>query len=180
MIKIDHSIMTDENTQQHVSTEPAIDELKEHLQKCEEERAEYLNGWQRAKADYINYKKEETHRLEDVFRSIAGTILSDILPVLDSFDLALETGDRNVEIKESADQHGMLLIRAQLFDVLKNRGLEIIAINKGHGFNPERHEALGEVECDLPEGTIYDEVQKGYMLNGKVIRPARVRLAKSK
>lgn len=148
------------------------------LNRCMRELQEYLTGWQRAKADFVNYKNEEAKRLEDTARFMTRSLVSDILPVLDSFDLACEHWEQKSGSEQ--DVKGILLIRTQLLDILKKRGVQAIACHKGDPFNPELHEALGEVESDFPEGTIAEESQTGYMLQGNVIRPARVRLAKNK
>lgn len=150
--------------------------MRDELTQCKVTASEYLNGWQRAKADFVNYKNEEARRLEDTARFMIRSLVRDLLPVLDSFDLACQ----QMEGKQGTEQEikGILLIRSQLLDALKKRGLEVIPLHPGDTFNPELHEALGEMESDLPEGTVAEEFQKGYMLQGKVMRPARVRLAK--
>lgn len=150
--------------------------IDDELAQCNAKIQEYLNGWQRAKADFVNYKNEEAKRLEDTARFITRSLVSDFLPVLDSFDLACQ----QMEGKQRTEQEvkGILLIRSQLLDALKKRGLEVIPLHPGDSFNPELHEALGEMESSFPEGAIAEEFQKGYTLQRKVIRPARVRLAK--
>ncbi|MBI2056139.1 MAG: nucleotide exchange factor GrpE [Candidatus Sungbacteria bacterium] len=147
--------------------------LKEELQQCELRSKEYLEGWQRAKADFINYKSEEGKRLEDMARFITTGLIQDILPVLDSFDLAFQ-----YKMPKEMER-GVLLIRSQFEDVLKKRGLEEISVVKGEPFNPEKHESIGEIASDVPEGAIVEVLQKGYTLRGKVLRPARVRLSKN-
>ncbi len=161
-----------------------IKQLKEELRKCDAERQDYLAGWQRAKADHINYKNEEGKRLEDMARFITAGIVQEIMPVLDSF-AALEfhfKGESRPAAggRDPALEKGILLIRSQFEDILRKRGLEQIKVEVGDQFDPEKHEAIGEIETDLPEGSIAEEVQKGYFLKGKVLRPVRVRLAKSK
>lgn len=148
--------------------------LKEDLRKCGDEKKEYLDGWQRSKADFINYKNEEGRRMEDMARFVTTGLIQDILPVLDSFDLAL---GHNLPPEL---ERGVLLIKSQFEDILKRRGLEQIKVEKGEKFDPEKHESIGEVESELPEGSTAEEVQKGYLLRGKVLRPVRVRLAKSR
>lgn len=153
---------------------------QEEFEKCATERQEYLEGWQRAKADFLNYKKEEGKRFEDLAQFITTGLIQDLLPALDSFDLAL----RSFQFSTSgAEQHvaeqGILLIRSQLTDVLKKRGLEIIS-TEGQKFDPNFHEAIAEAESEKEEGTIVEEIQKGYLLRGRVIRPARVRIVKQK
>ncbi len=155
-----------------------IKKLKADVKKCEIEKREYLDGWQRAKADFINFRNEEGKRMEDMARFITAGFVQDVLPVLDSFELALSASRRN-ELPAEVER-GVLLIRSQFTDILKKRGLEEISAEKGTVFNPEKHEAVGEVESDAPEGTVAEVVQKGYMLRGRVLRPARVRLSVGK
>lgn len=145
--------------------------LKGDLKACEEEKREYLSGWQRAKADYINYKNDEGKRLEDTARFMIAGFIQDIVPVLDSFDLALGHG------MQPGEERGVLLIRSQFEDILKKRGLTEIPVAPGEHFNPERHESIGEVASEHPEGTVAEVVQKGYMFRERVLRPARVRLS---
>ena len=161
---------------EHINQEPLpADELVQ----CKAKADEYLNGWQRAKADFINYKNDEARRLEDMARYISRSLMEDILPVLDSFDLALKSnGKAEKEIVNQHQDNGILLIRSQLLDMLKKRGLELMHVSAGDHFDPAKHEALEEVETELPSGSIVEEIQKGYTLQGRVLRPARVRVAK--
>lgn len=151
---------------------------------------EYLDGWKRAKADLINYKKEEAKRFEALAKFANERIIRDLLTVLDSFDLAIlafesqiysEKEDKLTEAEKSkliSNLKGVYLIRAQLEDVLKNYGLERLSVSLGQKFDPLVHEAVATVESDQPSGTIVEEVEKGYLLHGKLIRPARVKVAK--
>ncbi|OGZ97438.1 MAG: nucleotide exchange factor GrpE [Candidatus Sungbacteria bacterium RIFCSPLOWO2_02_FULL_54_10] len=150
--------------------EEKIQKQKSEIDRLEKERREYLEGWQRAKADFINYKKNEHKRVEELLRFAAGSLVTELLVVLDSFDLALG----------GADDRGMQLIRAQLEDILRRHGLEPVSAAPGDAFSPERHEAIGEEESAMPEGTIASVLQKGYMLSGRLIRPARVKISKGK
>lgn len=149
-------------------------ELQSKLEKCDKEKEEYLNGWKRAKADYINYQKEEAKRFEEVLKFSNWELVRDLITTLDSFDLAIAALE-----KEGKAEKGMYMIRNQLEDTLKKRGLEKIVISVGQPFDPSLQEAIGEVESDKPAGTIAEEIERGYLLNGRVIRPARVKLAKS-
>lgn len=149
-----------------------ITKWKEDLQRCDMEKKEYLEGWQRAKADHINYKNEEGKRLEDMARFISAGLIEEFLPVLDSFDLAL-----GHKLPESAEK-GILLIRSQLDDIFKKRGIIEIEVKSGDDLNPERHESIGEIDSDKPAGTVAEVVQRGYIFRDRVLRPARVRLSK--
>ncbi len=139
---------------------------------CEKEREEYLKGWQRAKADLINYKKEEIRRFEEIVKFSNSELLKELLSVLDSFDLSLAV------LKEETSAKGMYLIRSQLESILKKRGVEAIKVSKGDKFDPAFHESLAETAEGGESGAIVEEVEKGYLLNGRVIRPARVKVAK--
>ncbi len=145
--------------------------IKEKLKHCETERKEYLDGWQRAKADLINYKKAERERFENLARFAAAGFAAELLPVLDSFHLALGPGF------SSGTEKGVLLIKSQLEDILRKNGLEEIKVDQGEELNPEKHESVGETESENEAGTVAEVVQKGYTFNGRVIRPARVKIA---
>src|SRR3989338_2650746 len=147
-----------------------VKKLKDEVKKCDAEKKEYLDGWQRSKADYINYKKDEGKRFEDMARFVIAGLVDDILPALDSFDLALSHGlPADVE-------KGVLLIRSQFEDILKRRGLLLITVQPGEKFDPAKHESVGEVESKEAAETIAEVVQKGYVFQGRVLRPSRVRI----
>lgn len=150
-------------------------ELQEKLSLCERERDEYLNGWRRAKADLINYKNEELKRLEEVIKFGNEDIMRDMLAVADSLDRGIHA--LGSDAKAAA---GMRQIRSQLEELMKRRGLERMEVRHGDAFDPARHDALGEKESDAPNGTIAEELEAGFLLNGKVIRAAKVNLSKSK
>jgi molecular chaperone GrpE len=155
--------------------EKNAEDLKSELQKAEKEKEEYLDGWKRAKAELINYKKEESNRLQELARFGNSDLIRDLLIVLDSFDLGLATLD-----EKSPAMKGFYMIRSQFEDVLKNKGLEKVTISTGQMFDPMIHDAAVTAESDLPEGTIIEEVERGYLLNGRLLRPARVKVAKKK
>ena len=148
-------------------------EEPDELNKCQKERDEYLDGWKRAKAELLNYKKDEAKRFEAVIKLANEGLVRDLLVVLDSFDLGLAALE-----KEGLAQKGMYLVRSQLEDILKSYGLERIAVSIGRVFDPAFQETIVEVESDKPAGTVIEEIEKGYLLNGRVIRPARVKVVK--
>lgn len=152
-----------------------IETLKERLVKAEGERDEYLSGWQRAKADFINYKKDELKRLEEMARYGNEELLKELISVLDSFDLGLSVLEKTGPVEK-----GIYMIQAQIIDILKRRGLEKIQVQPGDAFDPSIAEAIGEIDSDKPPGTIVQEIEPGYKLNNKIIRPVRVRIAKSR
>jgi molecular chaperone GrpE len=148
-------------------------EENEKLIEAEKQRDEYLAGWQRAKADFLNYKKEELKHLEDVSRYGSAELMKDLIAVLDNFDLALRTLE-----KEGSVEKGIYLIRTQIEDILKKRGLVNIDVKEGDAFDPAIAEALAEIPSDKSEGTIIEVIERGYRLHEKVLRPARVIVSK--
>ncbi|MEK7464383.1 MAG: nucleotide exchange factor GrpE [Patescibacteria group bacterium] len=151
-----------------------LKEYKEKLEKCEQERDEYLNGWKRAKADFINYKKEEAERFARFAEMSSESMIIELISVLDSFDLGLTV------LKDEASKKGLSLIKNQLDGILKRHGLERITAKIGEKFNPERMEALQEIDSSEPPGTVAEQVENGYMLGDRVLRPIRVHIAKNK
>ncbi|PJC25208.1 MAG: nucleotide exchange factor GrpE [Candidatus Tagabacteria bacterium CG_4_9_14_0_2_um_filter_41_11] len=177
--------MNEENNKEEITVEETVDDggnldiqekfkqLQEKLKKCQELKEEYLNGWQRAKADLINARKDDERRNQDFAKFANFMLISDILPILDSFNLALENE------KDSKFSKGVLLIKIQLEDTLGKYGFSSIK-SMGEKMNLQLHEIVGEIESEKEEGIIIEEVQKGYLLHGRVIRPARVKISKQK
>jgi len=151
--------------------EDKLKKVKHHLKSCEHERAEYLAGWQRTKADYINLQREHEKKIADYFKFANEGLILELLPILDSFEAAINPpagGGKDEGIKQ---------LYNQLLSVLKSNGLEQIEA-VGEKFNPELHEAVETLKSDKGEGIIMEEVQRGYRLHGKTIRPSKVKVSK--
>jgi len=101
----------------------------------------------------------------------AESLVSELLPVLDNLERALDASEHHEEAKVS---EGVQLVRQQLVDLLRRRGLEEIASEPGSEFDPHLHEALSQQPSDHPEGAISEVWQRGYTLGDRVMRPARV------
>lgn len=147
---------------------------KTDIEKLKKEKEEYFLGWQREKADFINYKNKEFERLKGTLCIAKESLFEEIIPVLDNFALA----ERSIpeEEKNKSSVKGLLLIKKQLEDSLKALGLEEIdSINKK--FDPNFHEIIEEVEGSEP-GIIIEEAQKGYSFQGKVLRTSKVKIGK--
>lgn len=147
-------------------------ELNPEVENLAKEKEEYLDGWKRAKADLINYKKDELRRLEEVARFGSESLILELISILDDFDLALATLE-----KQGAAEKGIYLIKSRFEDILKRRGLEKIKVKVGDKFDPAIHEAIITVQEEGKEAdAVAEEVEAGYTLHGKVIRPARVKV----
>lgn len=149
-----------------------VADLKTEIEKLKKEKDEYLNGWKRAKADFINYQKDEAKREEEVVKFSNEYLIRELLPVLDSFELSFSMID-----KDSAAKKGVEMIYAQFERILNKHGLELIKC-LGEKFDANFHEALEEIISEKESGTIIEEMEKGWKLHGKVIRPSRVKVAK--
>jgi molecular chaperone GrpE len=158
---------------QQANAAPIENELVATLAACEKLRDEYLDGWKRAKADLVNYRKAEAERVEALLKFSNERLMQELITVLDSFDLGLA-----VLSPEDPATKGVHHIRTQLEDALKRHGLERIPFSPGSPFDPVRQEAVTEMTAREPAGTVVTEVERGYSLGGKVIRPTRVILSK--
>jgi len=131
----------------------------------------------RSAADFENAKKRLTKEKDDFLKFANERLISEILPVLDNLNRAIETAE-----KASPDDpilKGIHLIEKHIFDILKKNGLTRIEA-LGKPFSVEFHDAMGQVEtAEKEEGTVVEELEAGYLLHGKVIRPSRVRIAKA-
>ncbi|MDE2019024.1 MAG: nucleotide exchange factor GrpE [Patescibacteria group bacterium] len=148
------------------------------LEETKQQRDEYLSGWQRAKADLINYKKEEAARLEETAKYGNMGLISEIIGILDDFDLALRVMEKEGG-KDGVDK-GIYLIRSKIEDVLRKRGLERIKISPGDPFDPSVAEAMLEIDSDKPPGAVVEEVEPGYRLHDKILRAAKVIVSREK
>jgi len=155
---------------------PNIEELKKKLEELEKQKNEYLTGWQRARADFLNYQRGELQRVGELIKYAGTGLVLKLLPILDNFEIAEKKLEK--EAKNDENMKGFLQMKAQIQDFLKSQGVEEIKAI-GQKFNPNLHEVVEEVETkDKEQGTIIEEIQKGYKIHGKVLRPARVKIAK--
>ncbi len=154
-----------------------IQALQQEIEELRKDAEETQNSYLRVLADFDNYRKrqrEETARLADLAKE---QLLLKLLPIVDNFDRSVQAA----EAEHSYDSlvEGVCLTLKQMQELLAKEGVEPIE-SVGQEFNPELHEAMMRVETDeFPENTIVDELEKGYTINGKVLRPARVRVAAS-
>lgn len=166
-------------------------EEEKNKSECEKQRDEYLAGWQRAKADLLNYKKEEAERLQEFAKYHNADFVLELVGILDNFDLALMAMERRKASPLTGEgeagvptpqvvgmEKGIYMIRAQMEDILKRHGLTRIEVKQGDRFNPSVMEAIAETESELPEGSVVEEIETGYRLYDKVLRPARVKVSK--
>lgn len=154
---------------------PASDEfpLEDLLAKEKAKSEEYYNQMLRLQAEFENYRKRVVREKEDLLKYGAEQLIINLLPVMDSFDSALQTQSEDSEKLFE----GIQKIANQIYDILKKEGLEIIP-TVGEVFDPEIHEAVMKEESEeYPENTVTMELRRGYSYKGKVIRAAMVKVA---
>ena len=148
-----------------MAQEPNL-EIEELKKKTEE----YLNGWKRERADFLNYKKSEMERIGELVKYANEEIILKILPILDNIYLA--EAHLPEDLAKTSWIEGFKAIKGQLCDFLAKEGISAIK-TIGEKFDPNLMESVGG------EGeTVVEEVQKGYTMHGKLIRPAKVKIRK--
>ena len=167
----------EEQPQEEHEERDELEELESELEEAQAQAAEYLDGWQRAQAEFSNYKKrQETERAQMWARATAD-VLRKTLPVVDDFERALATMPD--DLSQLTWCEGVFLIKAKLDAILNTEGVKPIE-TAGQTFDPVYHEAVTYEEAEgYEEGQIIGEVQRGYMLDDRVLRPAMVRVAKA-
>lgn len=164
-----------ENEDENVNVAAAQKRLRERLRACEAEKKEYLDGWQRMRADFANARKEEDLRRGELVKFASEGLVEDVLPVLDSFTIAFGNKEAWGKVDENW-RKGVEYIYAQLFSILEARGLSEIGM-VGEKLDPRLHLVMETVETDDPSkgDTVSEVIQKGYRLHNKVIRPSKVK-----
>jgi len=165
----------------------AIEQLRGQLKESENARtenekkaAEYLDKLQRLQAEMENLQKITKRQFEALTRQASENVMVKLLPILDSLEQAGRIAQSNNKLPFEEVAMGLKMLQNQLMDVLRTEGLEEIEA-MGQLLDPKRHEVINYVESDVAaENTVVEEVRKGYILNGKVIRPAMVVVTKPK
>jgi molecular chaperone GrpE len=157
-------------------TPQTIKKLRDRLRKCEAEKQEYLTGWQRSKADFVNARRKEAEERE-VFVKVAGErVILELLPVLDSFDMAFA---RRAEWEATPPEWraGIERIYSQLLSVLEAHGVSLID-PVGEMFNPAIHTAVASMPTDTKDddNRVLEVAQKGFRLYDKLIRSPKVKI----
>ena len=153
-----------------------ISALKDELAAREKEAKENYDRYLRVAAELDNYRKRAARERADIIKYGKEDLIKDILPFLDSLDRALEHKDA---ADAQAFREGVALIQEQLLCCLKKHGVERIE-SVGAEFDPNVHEALMQMESpDHEDNQVVSEMEKGYLLNGRLVRPSRVCVCKN-
>lgn len=155
-----------------VETMPSLEEL---LKKAELDAAEHHDAWLRAKADSENIRKRAQIDIANAHKYATENFSTELLTVMDSLEAALAVENATVENFKS----GMELTLKQLSTAFDKFNIKVINPN-GEKFDPHQHEAMCTVDSELAPNTVVHVMQKGYILNDRVIRPALVTVSKAK
>lgn len=157
--------------------ETSPEELKKQLEEAIKLKDEYLAGWQRSRADFLNYKKEEVERLKALIEYALDGMVLKILPLLDNIYLAEKQLPE--EMKSNQYVQGLLRVKTQFESLLKEQDVTALE-TLGKKFDPQFQEAVEEVETkDREPDLVVEEIQKGYLRNGQLLRPAKVKVSKN-
>ncbi|WP_455277305.1 nucleotide exchange factor GrpE [[Eubacterium] cellulosolvens] len=163
---------------QRINLKKELDELKKNLKEEQSKSNDYLDKLKYLQAEFENSQKQTEKEIESSVRAEREKLLLEMIEILDELEIAFDSGIKSKSGK--AIIKGLELILRKFRDTLKKEGLsEIDAIGKP--LDPELHEAVSQVEKNqCPDGTVVEEIKKGYILNGKLLRPSLVCVAKNR
>lgn len=165
-----------------VEAEGEIDEsaaLQQQLAEAQAKVNEYLDGWQRSRAEFANYRRREEARRKQMNLEIKSRLMLNLLPVLDDLDRAFDAIPE--EACDSSWIQGLCLVDHKLQGALERDGLSVIPVQPGDAFDPNYHEAvMHEPSEEYEAGQIVQVAQQGYKLDEMVLRPALVSVSSGK
>ncbi len=152
------------------------DGLKKDLEEARAKSNEYLEGWQRARAEFTNYKRRVEREQASVYQNAAGSIIKRYIDVLDDLERALKNRPETGEGAQWAE--GIELIYRKFLNILESEGVKQMDV-LGKPFDANLEEAIAQEESDqYQSGEVTEVIKKGYMLGDRVLRPAMVKIAK--
>ena len=164
--------MSADNIQKATNEElqESVDVLRKKLEEKAKLAEDRLSQLRYLQADFENYRKNLERERENIIRLANEDLISDLLVVVDDFERALSA------MKECKDKEGVMMVYSNFIKILENKGLRPIETS-GKKFDPNLHEALCREACEKDDGLILEELQKGFMLKSKVIRPSKVKIS---
>ncbi|MFN4082157.1 MAG: nucleotide exchange factor GrpE [Bacteroidia bacterium] len=179
----EENIENTENTEQQTQNSESVNEnnadepiakLDDKGENLADKLAEAEDKFLRLFAEFENYKRRTNKERVELFKTANQEVLQALLPVLDDFDRSVKAADTATAIE--AVKEGIVLVQHKLTNILSSKGLKAIEVKQGDDFNVDFHEAITSIPAPTEEtkGKIVDVVEKGYLLNDKVIRFAKV------
>jgi molecular chaperone GrpE len=153
----------------------SLEELRQILKDTQEESAKNLDGWQRAQAEFINYRNRTERDRNRIYEDATARVIRNFLPVMDDLKRALQNAPTQGEAAEWAA--GIDLVYRKMQSILEAEGVMVMDV-EGQMFDPNLHEAISQSESpDHESGQIVEVIQQGYMIGERVLRAALVRVA---
>lgn len=163
---------SDNDRQTKKELQENMDALIKELEEKGKLAEDRLNQLKYLQADFDNYRKNFERERENIVRLANEGLISDLLVVVDDFERALSI------MKDGKDKDGVKMVYGNLIKILENQGLRPIETS-GKKFDPNFHEVLCKEACDKDDGLILEELQRGFMLKSRVIRPSKVKIAEN-
>lgn len=161
---------------QKVSMEEKVLTLEAELKQSKEQADDYYARLQRLQAEFDNFRKRTQKEKEETMKYAAERVIEAMLPVLDNFERAVSSSQSNQDFKSFSQ--GVEMISKQIKNILVKEGLTPIEA-VGQPFDPKLHDAVLQVDSvDYPENTVVEELQKGYYLKDKILRPSMVKVSR--
>ena len=168
---VDESERTEIDNNSHNITE--IDKLTVELSELKDQGDRLLSNWQRAQADLQNFRRQTVHDQEEGILKANATILSNLLPILDDLERAIQSIP--FELHSYSWMDGIWLIHKRLLAIMTAFGVELVQ-SEGRDFNPKLHQSVAESPGQ--NGKVISEIQKGYTFQNRLLRPALVTVGK--
>lgn len=165
-----------EENETQITNDEEMALMQKELDDAKTKSEEAINKMMRLAAEFDNYKKRSAREHENIRKYASENIIKEMLPIVDNFERAIESANESNDFNSFLD--GVRLILNQMVNLLGKEGVQQIK-SVGEAFNPNIHEAVLHIASDeYPENIIVQELQKGYILNDRVIRPAMVAVSK--
>lgn len=159
------------------AAEPVREAAQEdEIAKVKQQAQEYLDGWQRERAEFANYRKRIENQMKDSYQNASLDLLKKFLPIIDDFERAMASAPH--DLTDQSWLNGVTLIHRKFQKILDDYGVEAVD-PVGQPFDPNHHEAIGADDtADGKSGHVTQTLQKGYIYGDQVLRPAMVRVAR--
>jgi len=169
---------TDDSPEEETETDDPVKELEKRVECAEQELKETQDRLLRVSAEFENYKKRTAREMEGIRKFANETLIKEMLPVVDNLERAIETSGN--ENDNGSIVEGVNMIRNEILKVFEKFGVKPIE-SVGEPFDPGFHEAVMQEESEEhPEKTVTKELQKGYIINERLLRPSMVIVSKAK
>ena len=172
--EISQATETAETVEETTAEVSELQQVKQQLVVLQAELEEQKDRYLRLQADYDNYRRRTQKEKSELSIQVTQDLIADLLPVVDNFERALAATGQDAD----SIRAGVEMVNRQFVSILEQNGLEAINTENDAQFDPNFHQAvMREENTDKPDGTILQELQKGYMVKGKTIRPSMVKVS---